>query len=54
MGSKEGYELVFKGKGVSSSQRTELICGLFSHFSVIINRGGTSVNQSGAGGGTKY
>ena len=54
MGSKASYKLVFEGKGGSSGQGAKLTCGLSSHFSVIIDQGGTSVNQSGAGGGTKY
>ena len=54
MGSKASYELVFEGKGGSSGQGAELACGLSSHFSVIIDQGGTSINHSGAGGRTKY
>ena len=51
---KTSYEPVFEGKRDSSGQGAESTCELISHFSIITNRGGTSVNQSGAGGGTKY
>ena len=53
MGGKAGYEPVFEGKGGLSGQGVESTYIVSSHFSVIIDRGGTSVNQSRAGGRTK-
>ena len=54
MGGKASYKLVFEGKVDSSGQRAKLTCRLSSHINVITNQGGTSVNQSGVGGKTKY
>ena len=41
---KAGYEPIFEGKGYLSGQGAELTCGLTSHFSVITDQGGTTVN----------
>ena len=54
MVGKVGYEPVFEGKSGSTGQGVESTCELSSHFSVITDQGGTSINQSRAGGGTNY
>ena len=54
MVGKADYEPVSEGKGGLTGQRVELACRLFSHFGVITDQRGTSINQSGAGGITEY
>ena len=43
-----------ESKGYSNCLGAKPTCRFISHLGVITNQGGTTVNQSGGGGGTQY
>ena len=53
LGARAGI-VIITPEGGSSGQGAKSACRLSSHFGVITDRRGTSVNQNGPGDGTKY